>query len=176
MLVWATGNKNVSLVEKLDVLLNDKGLKRIQTDDRLRVFTYQTTAEGDEPTSVHPNVYALGDAADVLHASLPTTAEVAVQKAKYLVHNLNSSPPSQQSQSSFTKPFTYTQKRLISYIGQHDGVIAGKGPDHPGWTGQAAWLAWRSGSLMWNRNWRSRFAIVLTWALNKVFGSEIAKI
>ncbi|KPI43992.1 External alternative NAD(P)H-ubiquinone oxido B1, mitochondrial [Cyphellophora attinorum] len=134
--------RNVSLVEKLDVLLNDKGLKRIQTDDRLRVFIYQSTPEGEKPTSIHPNVYALGDAADITHASLPTTAEVAVQKAKYL----------------------------------HDGVIAGKGPDHPGWTGQAAWLAWRSGSLMWNRNWRSRFAIVLTWALNKVFGSEIAKI
>ncbi|KAL8788366.1 MAG: hypothetical protein Q9195_007324 [Heterodermia aff. obscurata] len=167
MLVWATGNKAVDLTESLDVRKTTRGLVRILTDSHLRV--YKSKAEdGDE---VFENVFALGDAADVEGASLPTTAEVACQKAKYLVDFFNdqakANPPS-------AKPFEYQQKRLVSYIGSHDGVIAGKG-DQEGWTGRSAWLAWRSGSVMWTRSWRNRLVILLTWLLNSIFGKEIAK-
>jgi len=180
MLIWATGNKNVTLIESIDVKINAKGLKRILTDDKLRVFRKSEAA--GTTTSASPEiwdgVFSLGDAADIEGQSLPTTAEVAVQKAKYLVENFNAlpaSPTSTTSSSSFTKPFVYAQKQLVSYIGHHDGVIAGKGPNDPGWTGRSAWLAWRSGSLIWNRNWRSRVVIVITWALNRVFGTEMAR-
>lgn len=168
MLIWATGNKNVPLLETLDVKLAQKGLKRVQTDAHLRVF------QAGETSAVFENVFALGDAADIEGASLPTTAEVAVQKAKYLVQQFNSL--AKDSASGFAQPFTYSQKQLVSYIGAHDGVIAGKGPNSEGWTGRSAWLAWRSGSLMWNRNWRSRVAIVLTWAMNRIWGKEVARI
>ncbi|KIX03075.1 uncharacterized protein Z518_06625 [Rhinocladiella mackenziei CBS 650.93] len=188
MLIWATGNKHVPLLGTIAVKLSQKGLKRILTDDYCRVFK-----PGENTGEIYEGVFALGDAADIEDASLPTTAEVAVQKAKYLVTNLNAlaqsksppppppPPPSAASSSSsstttaFSDPFVYSQKQLISYIGAHDGVIAGKGPNDTGWTGRSAWLAWRSGSLMWNRNWRSRIAIVLTWILNRVFGKEIAR-
>ena len=168
MLLWATGNANVPLITRLDVKLPEKGLKRITTDSHLRVYT----PSGD---SVHDGVFAIGDAADILDASLPTTAEVAVQKAKYISEHFNllSSP---RENEMFKNPFKYQQKQLVSYIGQHDGVIAGKGNDDPGWTGRSAWLAWRSGSVMWNRNWRSRAMIVFTWCMNAVFGKEVSKI
>jgi NADH:ubiquinone reductase (non-electrogenic) len=172
MLIWATGNKNVPLVEKLDVKLSSKGLKRILTNDKLRVLK---SGDGE---SVYDNVFALGDAADIPTASLPTTAEVAVQKAKYLVSqfqllHFSASP---KPAAAFIEPFKYTQKQLISYIGAHDGIMEGRGPNHEGWTGRSAWLAWRQGSIMWNRNWRSRVSIVITWVLNTVFGKEIARI
>jgi NADH:ubiquinone reductase (non-electrogenic) len=168
MLLWATGNKNVPLIEKVEVKLPEKGLKRILTDQHCRAFKPGSSSE------IHENVFAIGDAADIEGASLPTTAEVACQKARYLVNNLNLiSKPS--SNDAFHAPFEYQQKRLVSYIGQHDGVIAGQGPNDPGWTGRGAWLSWRSGSLLWNRNWRSRLAIVITWILNFLFGKEIAK-
>ncbi|KIW23433.1 uncharacterized protein PV07_11628 [Cladophialophora immunda] len=199
MLIWATGNKHVPLLDQIDVKLSQRGLKRVLTDDHLRVF------QNGDIGQVHDGVFALGDAADVEGASLPTTAEVAVQKAQYLVQNFNalaksrakkpagSPPPPQQpppselssttatanapaeSSTAFSSPFAYSQKQLVSYIGAHDGVIAGKGPNHEGWTGRSAWLAWRSGSLMWNRNWRSRVVIVFTWVLNRVWGKEIAR-
>lgn len=163
MLIWATGNKNTALVDQLagSVRTSEKGLKRILTDNHLRVFKGK-----DE---IYESVYALGDAADIDGASLPTTAEVAVQKAKYLVGNLNnaSSPVS-------GKAFEYRQKALVSYIGQRDGVIAGK-EGREGWTGKSAWLAWRSGSVMWTRSWRNRVAILITWGLNAIFGKELAK-
>lgn len=169
MLIWATGNQNVPLVETLadHVRLPEKGLKRILTDNRLRAFKH---GDNDE---IMDSVFAIGDAADIDGSSLPTTAEVAVQKAKYLVHNFNRSTA---AQGTFDKPFLYEQKRLVSYIGGHDGVIAGKDENEQDWTGSSAWLSWRSGSLMWNRNWRSRIAIVLTWMLNGIFGAEVAKL
>lgn len=183
MLIWATGNKNVPLIETIDVKINEKGLKRILTDDKLRVFrkpdaTTTSNASSSSPSpEVWDGVFSLGDAADIEGQSLPTTAEVAVQKARYLVENFNAlvAAPSSSSSSAFAKPFVYAQKQLVSYIGHHDGVIAGKGPNDPGWTGRSAWLAWRSGSLIWNRNWRSRVVIVITWALNRVFGTEMAR-
>lgn len=169
MLIWATGNEQVPLVESLAdrVRLPAKGLKRIITDSRLRVFKHEGTDE------IYESVFAIGDAADMDGSSLPTTAEVAVQKARYLVENFNQAS---KGQDMLNRPFQYQQKRLVSYIGAHDGVIAGKGPDDQGWTGKSAWLSWRSGSLMWNRNWRSRLVIILTWILNAIFGVEVAKI
>ncbi|KAL8756167.1 MAG: hypothetical protein Q9199_003119 [Rusavskia elegans] len=168
MLMWVTGNKATALVTGMqDVRKSEKGLVRVLTDTHLRVFK-SNTEDG-----VWDDVFALGDAADIDGNSLPTTAEVAVQKAKYLVRFFNS-----RSEMSLDgpaeMPFTYAEKQLVSYIGSRDGIIAGRG-DREGWTGRSAWLAWRSGSVMWTRSWRNRIVILLTWMLNWVFGKEIAK-
>ncbi|KAL8680053.1 MAG: hypothetical protein Q9186_003733 [Xanthomendoza sp. 1 TL-2023] len=171
MLMWVTGNKAVPLVAKLDVRKTEKGLVRILTDTHLRVFKSRNSDE------IFDDVFALGDAADIDGDSLPTTAEVAVQKAKYLVqffNSRNSSSLSLAAPGSAGLPFTYMEKQLVSYIGSRDGIIAGRG-DREGWTGRSAWLAWRSGSVMWTRSWRNRVVIVLTWVVNWVFGKEIAK-
>lgn len=164
MLLWVTGNKAVPLVTDLDVRKTEKGLVRMLTDDHLRVF------KSKAPDEIYHNVFALGDAADIEGSSLPTTAEVAVQKAKYLVNFFNSRSWSEPS----SVPFAYTEKQLVSYIGSRDGIIAGRG-DKEGWTGRSAWLAWRSGSMMWTRSWRNRVVIILTWIINVIFGKEIAK-
>ncbi|KAL8989643.1 MAG: hypothetical protein Q9169_008316 [Polycauliona sp. 2 TL-2023] len=170
MLMWVTGNKATSLVMGMrDVRKTEKGLARILTDDRLRVF------KGKDSNEVWDSVFALGDAADIDGASLPTTAEVAVQKAKYLVSFFNKGSGEGTGFSIPTSmPFTYAEKQLVSYIGSRDGIIAGRG-DREGWTGRSAWLAWRSGSVMWTRSWRNRIVILLTWLLNWIFGKEIAK-
>ncbi|KAL8640876.1 MAG: hypothetical protein Q9228_002259 [Teloschistes exilis] len=169
MLLWVTGNKAVPLVTNHlpDVRKTEKGLTRILTDSRLRVYQSQN------PDEIYDNVFALGDAADILNNPLPTTAEVAVQKAKYLVSYFNTTLP---TPAPPTTPFTYRETQLVSYIGSRDGIIAGKkGEEGDGWTGRSAWLAWRSGSVMWTRSWRNRAVILLTWMLNLVFGKEIAK-
>ncbi|KAL9023001.1 MAG: hypothetical protein Q9196_007437, partial [Gyalolechia fulgens] len=164
MLLWVTGNKAVPLVMDLSVKKTEKGLVRILTDSRMRVLK---SKDSDE---VYDNVFALGDAADIEGSSLPTTAEVAVQKAKYLVNFFNS----RHAQQSSSMPFVYRETQLVSYIGSRDGIIAGKG-EKEGWTGRSAWLAWRSGSVMWTRSWRNRAMIILTWIVNVLFGKEIAK-
>ena len=166
MLIWATGNKAVPVVHTLAARKTQKGLMRILTDSHLRVYRSHDTDQ------IYDDVYALGDAADIDGASLPTTAEVAVQKAKHLVSYLNHVGTLKQAQ--FVRPFAYQQRQLVSYIGAHDGVIAGKG-EREGWTGRSAWLAWRSGSVMWTRNWRHRLMIAITWIINAIFGKELAR-
>jgi NADH:ubiquinone reductase (non-electrogenic) len=162
--IWATGNKACSLVERLDVKKTEEGMERVVTNQWLRVLQLDER-EGSDLERVVDGVYALGDAADIEGHELPATAEVAVQKAKWLAKYLISS---KQGNSS---PIEYKQKALVAYIGNKDGVIGGK----QDWTGLGAWLAWRSGSLEWTRSWRRRVMIVLYWFMNKLDGREIAR-
>ena len=111
---------------------------------------------------VMDSVYALGDAADIKGASLPTTAEVACQKAEYLDRVLN---------DGFREQLQYSQRAIVAYIGQHDGVVGGKKE----WSGKSAWFVWRSKNLLWARSIRTRVLITVSWALNFVFGKDIAR-
>lgn len=154
MVLWTAGNKQCALVDKLDVTKTDR-LPRIMTDQYLHALD----------TSKEPmrDVYALGDAADIKKYFLPTTAEVAVQKAEYLVRILN--------HDITNEPFDYRQKAIVAYIGGHDGVVSGK----PDWTGGRAWAAWRSKNLLWTRSWRRKFLITIYWMLDMMGGKEIAR-
>lgn len=158
VLLWATGNKACSLVEKLDsVKKPEKGLPRMLTDKYLRVLRPDGSPMED--------VYALGDAADIDGESMPTLAEVALQKGEYLTKVLN------QDDAGSVKPFEYHQRALLAYLGQHDGVIGGK----EDWSGPAAWVAWRSGSLGWTRSWRRRLMIMISWLFVWIGGRDIAR-
>lgn len=157
MLIWATGNAQVPLVEKLKVTKRRRA-QRIQTDAFLR-------AHGPDG-NVMPDVFALGDAADIVDQELPTTAEVACQKADYLAAALNG------SYSTGTPPFKYKQKAVVAYLGQEDGVIAGKAD----WTGRRAWLAWQSKNFFWVRTPKKRIMVLMNWILNLAFGREIARL
>ncbi|KAK4692042.1 NADH:quinone reductase (non-electrogenic), partial [Lecanoromycetidae sp. Uapishka_2] len=156
MLIWATGNKQVPLVDTLPVLKSDR-LPRILTDSRLRIFA-------PDALSLIGSAYALGDAADVRGGELPTTAEVACQKAEYLARVLN-------SEFLVPEPFAYSQRALVTYIGHHDGVIGGR----KDWSGPRAWIAWRSKNLLWTRSWKTRILIGVNWVLNWAFGKEVAR-
>jgi len=157
ILLWATGNKANSLLDKLDVKKPEKGLPRILTDKYFRALR----PDG----SPIENTYAIGDAADIDGHSLPTLAEVALQKGEYLVRELNK-PESQQQQ-----PFEYKQRAILAYLGRHDGVVGGKSE----WTGESAWLAWRSGSLGWTRSWRRKVMIGISWVFIWINGRDIAR-
>jgi NADH:ubiquinone reductase (non-electrogenic) len=154
MVLWTAGNKQCPLVDTLDVSKSDK-LPRIMTDDYLHVLKPDKTSMQD--------VFALGDAADIKKHFLPTTAEVAIQKAKYLATCLN--------KDSFNQTFEYYQKPLVAYIGGHDGVVRG----NPDWSGGRAWAAWRSKNLLWTKSWRRKFMIMAYWMLGYLGGTEMAR-
>ncbi|KAK7550223.1 hypothetical protein IWX49DRAFT_508962 [Phyllosticta citricarpa] len=157
LLIWATGNKASSLVEKLPVKRPDHGLPRILTDKYLRVLRPDGSPMED--------VYGLGDAADIEGESLPTLAEVALQKGEYLANILNS------DETTALQPFQHKQRALLAYLGRHDGIIGGR----QDWTGASAWLAWRSGSLAWTRSWRRRIFISISWLFVWFGGRDIAR-
>lgn len=164
LLLWATGNGVAPLVDALDVKKPEEGLPRILTDRKLRVL-----GTDGEPIE---GAYALGDAADVEGESLPALAEVALQKADYLVKVLNKKGKREGGGVVMEpQPFEYKQRALLAYLGQRDGIIGGKSE----WTGQSAWLAWRSGSLGWTRSWRRKFMILISWAFIWWGGRDIAR-
>ena len=154
MVLWTAGNKQCPLVDALEVAKTDK-LPRIMTDECLRVLKTDKTPMRD--------VFALGDAADIKKYFLPTTAEVAIQKAKYLATVLNT--------DNLDKPFGYSQRPLVAYIGGHDGVVKG----NPNWSGGRAWAAWRSKNLTWTKSWRRKLMITLYWCLGWLGGTEMAR-
>lgn len=152
LVIWATGNKSTALVDSLPVKKTPRN-PRILTDSFLRVYT---------PSSeLLDGVYAIGDAADVEDARLPTTAEVACQKAKYLAKTLN---------GKVEEGFRYQQTAIVAYLGQNDGVVSGK----KDYSGPQAWIAWRSKNFLWTRTWRQKVLIVIGWALDLVTGRSIA--
>lgn len=165
--VWAVGNKVSPLVDSLNIR-KVEGLPRMATDNYLRVLV-PTKEKDDASREFRSNIYALGDAADILDCTLPTTAEVAVQKAQWLAKYLNSDPSPERNPKA--APFEYKQKALVAYIGRGDGVIGGK----QDWTGVSAWLAWRSGSLTWARSWRRRAMVGIYWVMNFLDGREVAR-
>lgn len=156
MLIWATGNKSIPLIDQLQLRKTEHGLTRILTDDHLNAIS----PDG----SVMPNVFAMGDAADIEGGTLPTTAEVAIQKADYLIGLLNSG-------GKDTQPFQYKQRSLVTYTGAWDGVIQGKRE----YTGYGAWLSWRSGNFFWTRSWRRRILMCYAWFMDWLDGREIIR-
>ncbi|KAK5458498.1 hypothetical protein LTS15_004580 [Exophiala xenobiotica] len=167
MLLWVAGNKSIPFVDTLNVKKTEGGLVRILTDSRLRV---QKSESGHEttPDDVYANVFALGDAADIEGQSLPTTAEVAVQKAKYLVQQLN-------RRHEDNKPFVFSSRRLVTYIGAHDGIIEGSAAGEA-LSGQKAWLSWRSGSWTWTRTWRNWVGLLWAYVMNFLFGRDVMRL
>lgn len=159
--IWTAGNKQSTIADKLALAKTDK-MPRILTDEYLHALN-----ENYEPI---PTIFALGDAADVRKHYLPSTAEVATQKADYLVHALNTrdDPWAKDPKTNKAVPFEYKQKPTVAYLGGHDGVITG----NPNWTGERAWGAWRSKNLSWVRNWRRRILILVTWGLDRVYRRE----
>ncbi|KAF4547771.1 Pyridine nucleotide-disulfide oxidoreductase-like protein 6 [Elsinoe fawcettii] len=157
MLLWATGNKANSLLDHLDVKKPEKGMPRILTDQHLRILRPDGRVMDD--------AFAAGDAADIEGYTLPMLAEAALQKGEYLTRQLNA------MDRGFQIPFNYTQRASIAYLGQRDGVIGGK----ERYTGQNAWLAWRSGSLGWTRSWRRKIWILFSWLFVWLNGRDIAR-
>ena len=95
-----------------------------------------------------------------------------MQKAKYLVQELNKGPEVLESPM---KPFLYSNRKLVTYIGRHDGIESGSPVDEP-WSGHKAWLAWRSGSVLWTRTWRNRVGIMIAVVINALFGKDVMRL
>lgn len=157
--IWTAGNKQCALVDRLKGVAKTDKLPRIMTDAYLHVLD-------DETKQPMPDVFALGDAADIKKHFLPTTAEVAVQKAVYLADVINRDYP-----GWVPRPFEYRQKALVAYIGGNDGVIKGESE----WTGQRAWAAWRSKNLLWTESWRRMIMISMYWFMDLMGGNEVAR-
>ena len=132
----------------------------IMTNDRLRVVMEPKEAgqEGRESESqgraVLKNVYALGDCAMMENSMYPATAQVANQKARWLVKRLNKGDLD-------TQHFTYKDLGVMAYIGNWNAIMQSSGAGDI--SGRVAWLIWRGAYLAKSVSWRNRILIATYW-------------
>lgn len=100
LLVWSTGICASPLVKNTDSIAKDKANSFFLTDDHLNALV---PTDGDalqpkdevegkkwlEGLRTAPDVYAIGDCAQIVGRTLPATAQVASQKAKHIALVLN---------------------------------------------------------------------------------------
>ncbi|CAE6450985.1 unnamed protein product [Rhizoctonia solani] len=168
MLVWATGLATNPFVAKMKGVEKEPSHQaRILTDAKLRVLK--------EGGGVIDDVYALGkvscscqsylpvsklnalagDCAIVKDGPvLPTTAQVASQKAKYLVKHLNG------DDTSTVPDFAFKNFGALAYVGGWRAIMQGESQNVKGW---AAWVIWRGAYLTKSVSWRNKILIPTLW-------------
>lgn len=151
--VWAAGNKANPLGASLGA----------PTDRGGRVIV-----NADLSIPRHPEVFVIGDLAHFAPAGqnpLPGLGAVAMQQGPHVAQNIINLVA-----GGWTKPFTYVDKGTMATIGRHSAVAdIGFMRFH----GFIAWLAWLFVHVMLLVGYRSRLAVLLSWAYTyMVFGRK----
>ncbi|KAJ3509610.1 hypothetical protein NLJ89_g5136 [Agrocybe chaxingu] len=168
LLVWSTGLAPNPLVKELSRVQKDPKTSSLITNDHLNIIM-----EDGKPNL---DVWAIGDAAKIEDAPLPATAQVANQKAKYLVRKINKLAKDQES----PEPFKFENFGSLAYIGNWKAIY-----DRPtngaeeGFmqkeTGRIAWLLWRSAYFTMTLSIRNKILVPTYWFLNWIFGRDLTR-
>ncbi|KAF9525269.1 pyridine nucleotide-disulfide oxidoreductase-domain-containing protein [Crepidotus variabilis] len=149
LLVWSTGLAPNPLVEVAQGVKKDKKTSSLLTNSHLNVLMDNGRPNHD--------VWAIGDASTIEDAArLPATAQVANQKAKYLVKKINKLAKDRDS----PEPFEFHNAGSLAYIGNWKAVYdrPSNGSDEvflTKETGRIAWLLWRSAYFTMTLSWRN---------------------
>jgi NADH:ubiquinone reductase (non-electrogenic) len=151
-IVWSTGIKPTDLIQNLKVPKTKSG--RVLVDAFFRIPSL-------------PDIYALGDCADVEDKNFPATAQVAMQEAKSLARQFNDRAKQREA-----KPFSYKHMGMLAYIGDHDALV-----DLPFVKGKGvfAWLFWRSAYLTKLVSLRHKMMVLWDWCKSFLFGPDVSR-
>jgi len=155
--IWTAGVKATPVVEALPVEKDKLG--RVIVNEHLEIPPF-------------PGVFAIGDAAHSrdsrLQDALPPTAQVAMQQARAVAHNI-----ARDLRGRTKEPFTYRHRGDLVSLGIGDGVgeIAGLA-----FSGLPAWLLWRSVFLAKLVGWKNRIRVALDWLVGAFFERDVAKL
>jgi NADH dehydrogenase len=142
--VWAAGNKASALGASLGVPMDRGG---------------RVIVEQDLSIPGHPEVFVIGDLAHFAPPdgeALPGLAAVAIQQGPHVARNIVRS-----IKGAWRENFHYVDKGTMATIGRH-AAIADLG--FARFHGFPAWLAWLFIHLMLLVGYRSRIAVLMSWA------------
>ncbi|KAF8333046.1 FAD/NAD-P-binding domain-containing protein [Cantharellus anzutake] len=161
--VWSTGLAANPLISSLTELRKDKRTGSLITDKKLRVVD-------DKTGKSLAHVWAIGDASVIEDDPLPATAQVASQKAMYLVKCLN--------KGKQADGFKFHFRGSLAYVGDwkavYDRSTAESGPQTKA-KGRIAWLLWRSAYFSMAMSPRNMLNIPWYWFTNWIFGRDLAR-
>lgn len=163
LVVWSTGLALNPLIQKLEKV--SKTNKAVLTDGSCHLLDAEGMPMAD--------VWAIGDCAMVKDGpTLPATAQVASQKADFVIGVLNKlakgkTPPDQE--------FNWKNQGSLAYLGDwkalYDRSTGGGGSA----SGTAAFILWRSAYFSMQLSWRNRITVPFYWMLNWMFGRDITR-
>ena len=110
------------------------------------------------------NIFSLGD----VSGTSPMLAQVAVQQAKTVAHNIEALINSQE-----LKAFHYFQRGLLVSLGQWSAVGHFFGAT---FSGRLMWWIWRTVYLFNFLSWRKRFKIAAEWTVNLFYPRDISRL
>ncbi|KAK7042308.1 FAD/NAD(P)-binding domain-containing protein [Favolaschia claudopus] len=157
ILVWSTGLAPNPLINSITEFKKDEKTKSVLTDEHLNLIRNDAT--------VDPDVWGIGDCAQIEDAILPATAQVANQKAQYLVNKLNKLVKDQPS----SKPFQFENQGSLAYIGDWKAIYDNSHKESKilnKESGRVAWLLWRSAYFTMTLSWRNKILVPMYWFLN----------
>jgi len=166
LLVWSTGLAPNPLIQSISAMQKHEKTQSLLTDSQLNIIT----ADGQPD----PDVWAIGDAAIIKDAVLPATAQVANQKANYMVKKLNKIVKDKEHEA----PFEFHNQGSLAYLGDWKAIydasnaesgIRGKE------TGRLAWLLWRSAYFTMTLSVRNKILVPTYWFLNWIFGRDLSR-
>ncbi|KAG7095627.1 hypothetical protein E1B28_006351 [Marasmius oreades] len=165
LLVWSTGLAPNPLISSITDL--KKTPRSVSTNEYLNVIK--------DDGSPDPDVWAIGDAASIEGDPMPATAQVANQKAAYLVKKLNKVVRDKE----YTQPFKFNNRGSLAYIGNWKAVYDRSAVDKDGplskETGRTAWLIWRSAYFTMTLSARNKILVPFYWFLNWIFGRDLTR-
>ncbi|TFK36642.1 pyridine nucleotide-disulfide oxidoreductase-domain-containing protein [Crucibulum laeve] len=155
LLVWSTGLAPNPLISAIKEVQKDGKNSSLVTNNHLNVIM-----EDGRP---NPDVWAIGDAGKIQERPLPATAQVANQKAKYIVKKLNKLAKEQES----PEPFAFHNQGSLAYIGNWKAIYDGPGTEEGKFMskekGRLAWLLWRSAYFTMTLSWRNKILVPTYW-------------
>ncbi|KAJ7905148.1 NDE1, mitochondrial external NADH dehydrogenase [Mycena leptocephala] len=166
ILVWSTGLAPNPLISSISEFKKDMKTKSVLTNEHLNLIRTDGT--------VDPDVWGIGDCAQIEDAILPATAQVANQKAQYIVKKLNKLVKDQDS----PKPFKFENQGSLAYIGDWKAIYDNSGKDGHDKiiskeSGRVAWLLWRSAYFTMTLSWR--ILVPMYWFVSWIFGRDITR-
>lgn len=156
-LIWAAGVKPVAVIDTSGLKIGKHG--GIVTDATCRVPD-------------HPNIWALGDCAEIpipgKEGTYAPTAQNAIREGKRVGQNIAAVIRGQQP-----APFKYTPVGELAVVGKHAGVAVLYGFHLKGYI---AWWMWRMIYLAKLPRFSQRFRVAMDWFLDSLFGFDIAQL
>jgi NADH dehydrogenase FAD-containing subunit len=162
LVIWSTGLQTNPLVENLDKVSKTK--KGLLTDAALHVL--------DDQGKPMPDAWAIGDCAIIKDGpAMPATAQVASQKADYVIKVVNKLAKGRKPDGQV---FEWKNKGSLAYIGNWQALMqsGGKGKNM---SGTAAWVTWRAAYFAMQLSWRNRLTVPFYWFLNWAFGRDVTR-
>ena len=114
----------------------------------------------DLSIGAHPNIFVIGDNANVLHKGkpLPGLAPVAIQEGRYVASVIADQVVGKANKGAFR----YRSRGTLATVGRSYGVVAmGKVQ----LTGFLAWVTWLFAHIFFLIGHRNRFIVMFQWAL-----------